>query len=348
MDNNFRKEIEYRPGQKNTNNQQVQRYTNNRGNRPQQPIYQQMQNSQSVARRAISNTPKTISRSKFTGKNIKKIIAGILAISAVSTAGIGIYNNYQTNQAKEVSSESKIVERMKENWDDNLTKHDISFDNDGNIIVDKKLCPEQANTLKLLQSTDLDEKINDYYKAKNNNDTYKMQQIEQELEKSKSQLINFNRDLLVSVIADGSDLKPEDINLDYRLIYRDEQEKEKILRGEIFSKGHYLTVNSLEAFTNNANSKFNYNQINENLFDFMSDIQYAYEAPQYSNPTLEKVLSNYNQLKVMIDNGYTININNKEMEVLDRNGKKQEVSKSIISNTLKFKEDRSSDEIDRD
>lgn len=311
----------------------VDNNSNGQPNRPMpnNPRPQNIQRNMSMSSNArIPNNSQKDKKSIKPPKPCKKIYKGnmmkkikTIAITAGivgGLAGVGIYsiveayNNKQYARDLQSEIETMAKEELRDNLKDNLDEIDFTFDgNKFNIAYDCSR-PELYNVLK---NTDLDELLNTYFE---NPTSSKKKNLLSQLEGREEELTKFNMDLIEASFADSKNISKDEVNIDFEFVHYNSDEKEKIMNGKVLGRGLTLdisdsTYNKASAMKKydvaNANIIYNFDEIDENTYNLISEAIIQVEAPNYpinkKNTKIENAIETYKSIKKIInDKNFTI------------------------------------------
>ena len=227
-------------------------------------------------------------------RKIKRTIAITLAgLFAASSIGIFAKRSIDKNRiegSRDLSNETKIHDVLEENNTSSLLD---SYTFDGQNYVSTKAC-SRPNIVKLLDSTDLDELLNNYIK----NPTKENLQM---LNGKESQIAQLNFNLFKAALAD--ELGTETSNI--HILYQD---------GD-FREGKYLTIKQgdvpiLQSFAHkvifdeNSNQQEVHNTTQIPNFNQVKDLVLDAEAAKYSNAgfKIKDLIKEHKNLKKILAN----------------------------------------------
>ena len=128
-------------------------------------------------------------------------------------------------------------------------------------------------------------------------------------------------DLIEASFADSKNISKDKVNIDFEFVHYDSYEKEKIMNGKALSRGLTLdisdsTYNKASAMREydvaNANIIYNFDEIDENIYNLISEAIIQVEVPNYypineKNTKIENAIETYKSIKKIInDKNFTI------------------------------------------
>src|SRR5699024_4312858 len=134
------------------------------------------------------------------------------------------------------------------------------------------------------------------------------------------ELTKFNMDLIEASFADSKNISKDEVNIDFEFVHYNSDEKEKIMNGKVLSRGYTLdisdsTYNKASAMKKydvaNAKIIYNFDEIDENTYNLISEAIIQVEAPNYpinkKNTKIENAIETYKSIKKIInDKNFTI------------------------------------------
>ena len=293
-------------------------------------------NNNKEEKRTISKSSEKYTESKLKEPN-KKIrrIAALLAAGAIFVGGLVAHNAAQKNEYNKECAfdlEGSIVSDTYNNLHENEDRP-FTYNEENKTFIYEQNCT-RPNLYKVLSQTDIDEILNSYISDGSRN-------LEEVLKERVADINNFNVALLKASLADSLGIDMEDVEIKVGFFGNSNEEKEEIINGNKQYVGHRLTIASPETPSLEAQTKtnikynqtpdnlYNYDEINEILFDIISDIKMAEVAPnaRYSNEDiLTRAISNYKNLKCII-NEHDLSIKDGKLVIIDAEGKEYNIEK---------------------
>lgn len=265
-------------------------------------------------KRSCKNTPAT-KKGRFSGK-IKALIAAGIIIAGTAITGSIIHQVHQEELTKIYSADiqSDIARETLEHAKEHLTIDDLMFNGQG---FDVALPSNRINEYSVLQSTNIDEKLNEYFA--NPTDEAKSY-----LKSRKKDIANLNFNLIKASLADSLGCNINEISINFT---------DTALR-------IHSPKNSLEYWADNG--KHNDNQISSVDAKVIKSIAEAYEEAKSKqhNLNIDKLLEHHANLKhILGEYNYTIEDNKLCLKGID-DSKLYKYSRGILGNKfIAIKED---------
>jgi len=293
-DNNYNRAKRFREDNKVEN-------INYEGDRTTRDQARQRSNTRNNTRRRKCNKPITISKPlKGKSKKIALALAGV-ALAGAIIGGINSYANDQREHNEEVSI--SISKQFQEIARKEMRIEYIPETGMYDCVEPVSISPELS---KLLHSTEADEKLNEYYSNQKKGD----------LDLSVAQLNNFSFNMLKALIADGMNIKIDEVKIQYIM--------------DTFTSTVNVQAGEEHVQSYSGRGDVNYTEINRDLSLLLKQAcEYKDDSSEVSK---KEALKLYENIK-LIANNYEIEIHDGKLVLVSREDGQRYLYKSSGEHT---------------